>query len=153
VRRRELVLGAAGAILVRPASAAAVDGDPAIVARLMLREESAAYAYRHRPFADFELHEADHARALRTHLSALGRSAPEPPRDASQLDRAARRVVEADAVLDAQIELEGSLLAAYREALIAIAEPSILRTAATIAASHAQHEALLRREAGLGPPS
>jgi Ferritin-like domain len=151
VRRRDLVLAAAAAALARPGTAAAAAGDLEIVERLIVAEQGAAFAYRLRP--GFALHEDKHARALRSQLSALGRAGPEPPQDPSELARPARRVVEAGdgAVLDAQIELEASLLAAYREALVELVEPSILRTAATIAASHAQHHALLRRDAGLDP--
>jgi hypothetical protein len=54
-------------------------------------------------------------------------------------------------VLPAAIALEAALLAAYRDALVALAEPSILRTAATIAAAHAQHAALLRLAGGRDP--
>jgi ferritin-like protein len=154
VRRRELMLAAAGAALVRPGVAAAAQGEAEIVERLIVAEQQAAFAYQRRPApAGFALHEEQHASALRSQLSALGRAGPEPPRDRSALDRPARRVVEAGegALLRAQIQLEASLLAAYRQALVELVEPSILRTAATIAASHAQHDALLRREAGLDP--
>jgi ferritin-like protein len=150
VRRRELVLAAVGAAFARPAVAAAAAGEADIVMRLIVAEQQAAFAYRRRPGpADFGLHEEQHASALRSQLSALGRAGPESPRSPSELDGPARRVVEAGegAVLGAQIELEASLLAAYRRALVELAEPSILRTAATIAAGHAQHHALLRRRA------
>jgi hypothetical protein len=147
VGRRELLVAAASAALVRPAPAAAeVDRDPAILAGLVALEEAAAFAYRTqaRP-AVFALaaHETAHAEALRTHLAALGREGPRAPRTAAELDAPARRVVKAGD-LSAAVALEESLLAAYRDALAAIVEPSILRTAATIMASHAQHRALLR---------
>jgi len=142
-------------VLARPAAAAAQDGDPAIVGRLIAREESAAFAHRTAvPIAGLAAHEAAHAKALRTHLAALGRDGPPPPRDAAQLDGPAQRVVGASgpvATLDAAIAMEARLLDVYAAAMHALAEPSILRTAATILASHAQHHALLLREAGRDP--
>jgi hypothetical protein len=154
VTRRALVAAAAATALVRPSAAAAAIGarDSATVVRLIAREEAAALAYRGqaRPslFA-LAAHEAGHARALRAHLAALGH---EPP-PAATLDAAARCLGDArgDALLEAAIALETSLLAAYRDALVALVEPSILRTAATIAAAHAQHRALLRLAAGRDP--
>jgi len=163
VRRRDVVLAAAGAALARPAAAAAqLEGDPAIIDRLIAREEGAAYAHRvafaalapgSAP-AGFDAHEVAHARALRTHLAALGREGPEAPRSAAQLDPAALTLTEAagrTAILDAWIGLEASLVAAYRVALRDLAEPSIAQTAAAILAGHAQHRTLLRLEAGRDP--
>jgi hypothetical protein len=157
VRRRELVLAAAGAALARPAAAAAaLEGDPAILDRLIAREEAAAYAYGVAGLepTDFEAHEREHAQALRTHLAALGREGPEAPGTAAELDRPARALGQAagrPAVLDAAIALEASLLDAYRAALRELAEPSIAQTAATILAGHAQHRTLLRLESGRDP--
>jgi hypothetical protein len=156
--RRDLLAAAAAAALVRPtaASAAELAGDPAILDRLIAREEAAAFAYRgHARPAVFALaaDEADHARALRTQLAALSHEGPPAPERAAALDAPARRVAAArgESALVAAIALETSLLAAYRDALLRFAEPSILRTAATIMASHAQHRARLRLRAGLDP--
>jgi hypothetical protein len=143
VRRRELVLAAAAAALAKPAAAVAAAGDAEIVERLIVAEQEAAFAYA-RSATGFARHEQEHADALRSQLSALGRAGPEPPRDPSELAAPARRVA-VGGTPRAEIELEGSLLAAYRRALVELSEPSILRTAATIAASHAQHHALLLR--------
>jgi hypothetical protein len=148
ITRRRIFAAAAGAALVGPARAAAAGGDPAILAELIAREQAAAFAYhgQARP-ALFALAaaEAAHAGALRTQLAALGREGPEAPRRVAELDPSARRVAEATggAALTAAIALERSLVAAYRDALVALAEPSILRTAGTILASHAQHHAVL----------
>jgi Ferritin-like domain len=151
-RRRDLLVAAAATMLVRPAAAAAqLEGDPAILARLIAREDAAAFAYRDQAnpgvFA-IAAHEAAHAKALRTQLAALGHEGPPAPAQPTELDEPARRVAGArgESVLSAAIALEESLLAAYRDAVLNLAEPSILRTAATIMASHAQHHALL----GLG---
>jgi Ferritin-like domain len=148
-----MVAGAAAA-LARPARAAAQTGEPAVLRRLIVREEAAADAQRSRAAPSvFALatDEDDHAAALRTELAALGNPQPAPGRP--EHDAAARRLLEADGadLLDAAIALEASLLASYEQALRTITEPSILRTAATIMASHAQHHALLRLRAGLDP--
>lgn len=171
LRRRELVLAgaAAAAVLARPPVALAATGgdDGAILLGLIGREESARFAaesawaaIRYQTsgaLSGFDVQEAEHAKALRTQLDALGRKWPPPPAAAAQLDAPARRVVEAAGVggstarlvattLAAWIELEASLLRDYHAAVIRLGEPSILRTVATILASHAQHHALLRQE-------
>jgi hypothetical protein len=149
--RRTALAAAAAGVLVRPARArAASDGDAAVLIRLIGLEEGAASAYRLAALGPPVVTDAeDHAKALRTHLEALGRGAP--------ADRApegvARRLAGARGPerLHAAIALEGSLVAAYRTALLALEEPSILQTAGTILASHAQHRALLLRRAGRDP--
>lgn len=158
MRRRDLVLAAAGAALARPtAAAAALEGDAAILDRLIAREQAAAYAHRAAfvpELAGFDAHEAEHARALRTQLAALGREGPAAPRTAAELDSPARALADAagrPAILDTAIALEASLVDAYRAALRKLAEPSIARTAASILAGHAQHRTLLRVEAGRDP--
>lgn len=135
MRRRDVLLAAAGAALARPAVASAAEGD--VLDRLIRREEAAALAYEQHGMTLAARHAADHAKALRTHVAALGRAGPAPASAPSRIGT--------------PLALGRSLLAAYEDALSALAEPSILRTAATIAASHAQHLALLRREAGQDP--
>ena len=73
---------------------------------------------------------------MRTQLDALGRR-PAP----RGLDAPARRLVEADEddQLDAAVALETSLVDEYSAALADLADASVLQTAATILASHAQH--------------
>jgi ferritin-like protein len=142
VRRRELIAAGGMALLARPASAAAQRSDIAVLIKLVAREEAAAEAYGTaagevlpRIYND----ELDHAAALRTQLDALGR------RPAQRgLDAPARRVVEASDKQGAAIDLEQSLVRDYSAALVDIADPSVLQTAATILASHAQHLARLR---------
>jgi ferritin-like protein len=144
MNRREALAAAALAALVAPAGARAQRSDIAVLIRLLVREEAAAEAYGSgagvvgiRLYGD----ERDHAAALRTHLDALGRR-PAP----RGLDAPARKLVEAGdgERLDAAIALESSLVDEYAEALVDIADPSVLQTAATILASHAQHLALMR---------
>jgi hypothetical protein len=145
VRRRELIAAGGLALLARPASASAQRFDIAVLLKLVAREEAAAEAYGAgkgvvvAAYSD----ELAHAEALRTHLDALGRR-PAP----RGLDAPARRLMEAegDARLEAAIALEESLVRDYSEALVDLADPSVLQTAATILASHAQH--LARQRAG-----
>jgi hypothetical protein len=145
VRRRELIAAGGLALLARPASASAQRSDIAVLLKLVAREEAAAEAYGAgkgvvvAAYSD----ELAHAEALRTHLDALGRR-PAP----RGLDAPARRFMEAegDARLEAAIALEESLVRDYSEALVDLADPSVLQTAATILASHAQH--LARQRAG-----
>jgi hypothetical protein len=49
------------------------------------------------------------------------------------------------------VALESSLIEEYRTALGELRDPGILRTAATILASHSQHRARARVEADLDP--
>lgn len=143
MRRRELMAAAGLALLARPAGASAQRSDTAVLIKLVAREEAAAEVYGAgkavvvAPYGD----ELAHAQALRTQLDALGRR-PAP----RGLDAPARRLMEAegDARLDAAIALEQSLVDEYSGALADIADPSVLQTAATILASHAQHLARLR---------
>ena len=143
MRRRELIAAAALAAVAAPATARAQRSDTAVLLRLVAREEAAAKVYGAgkgvvvAPYGD----ELAHAAALRTHLDALGRR-PAP----RGLDAPARRLMEAegDARLDAAIALEASLVEEYSAALTDLADPSVLQTAATILASHAQHLARLR---------
>jgi Ferritin-like domain len=151
VRRRHLLAAAAGAVLARPALASAQDSDPAILDDLIAREEAAALAHR-RAGSGIEAHETAHAMALRTQLGAFGRAAPAGPRDSAGLQGAARRLAEAgEGWLPAAIALEEELIRAYREAVVRLVEPSVLQTAATILAAHAQHRARLLAEAGRPP--
>jgi hypothetical protein len=144
MNRREAIAAAALAALVAPAGARAQRSDIAVLIRLVAREEAAAEAYGSgaavgvdRLYGD----ELDHAAALRTHLDALGRR-PAP----RGLDAPARKLLEAedDEQLEAAIALESSLVDEYARALADIADPSVLQTAATILASHAQHLARMR---------
>jgi Ferritin-like domain len=140
VRRRELIAAGGVALLAWPAVASAQRSDIAVLIKLLAREEAAAEAYSTgellpRIYND----ELDHAAALRTHLDALGRR-PAP----RGLDAPARRVAEATDRVVAAIALEESLVREYSAALVDLADPSVLQTAATILASHAQHLARLR---------
>jgi hypothetical protein len=151
VRRRELLLAGAGALLVHPARAVAADRDPELLLELVAREDAAALAYERaapEPLPGVAAQERDHGAALRTMLDAFGRKAPPV-----ELDAPARRLAEAsgDATLDAAIALEASLVEAYSAALLEFEEEGVLRSAASIMASHAQHHVRMRSLAGLDP--
>lgn len=144
MNRREALAAAAVATLVAPAAARAQRSDIAVLIRLVAREEAAAEAYGSGAgelVPRLHQDELDHAAALRTQLDALGRR-PAP----RGLDAPARRVAEAgpEDRLEAAIALESSLIEDYSEALADIADPSVLQTAATILASHAQHLVRMR---------
>jgi hypothetical protein len=157
VRRRELIAAGALALVARPAAALgatlAHDGD--VIKPLIAREEGAAFAYRGAVPSgapDLAAHADDHAAALRTELQALGRGTA--PVSADALDAPTRRVAEAGTAAqrqDAAIALEAHLVAAYRNAVLQLSEPGILKTAATILAGHAQQHALLLQLAGRDP--
>jgi hypothetical protein len=136
VTRRHLIALAAVALarVGGSASAAAAEPDDAeILLRLIAREEAAAAAHGGGVVA---ADEQDHARALRTLLDALGRVAPPGPDSAPGQDAVA---------------LESSLIEEYRTALLELRDPSILRTAGTILASHSQHRVRARLDADLDP--
>jgi hypothetical protein len=143
VRRRDVIAAAALAALVAPGTARAQRSDIAVLIKLVAREEAAAEVYGAGKAVVVAAYrdETAHAEALRTHLDALGRR---PARRG--LDAPARRLMEAegDARLEAAIALETSLVEEYSSALADIADPSVLQTAGTILASHAQHLARLR---------
>jgi hypothetical protein len=157
VRRRELLLAGAGALLARPAVAAAatLDENGDAIKPLIAREEGAQFAYRGaipRGAPDLAKTAGDHAAALRTQLQALGRGTM--PISAAQVDPLARRVAEAPtarARLEAATALEADLVRTYHAALLELTEPGILQTAATILACHAQQRALLGRLGGGDP--
>ena len=157
MRRRELLAAGAAALLVRPAAAtgATLDHDGDVIKPLIAREEGAEFAYRGAVPAgapDLGAHARDHAAALRTEFQALGRGTT--PITIDQLDAPARRLAEAGTPakrLAAAIALEADLVGAYRAAVVALSEPGILETVATILASHAQQHALLAHLAGRDP--
>jgi hypothetical protein len=157
VRRRELLLAGAGALLARPAAAAAatLDQNGDVIKPLIAREEAAQFAYRGaipRGAPQLARTAGDHAAALRTQLQALGRGTT--PITADRIDPYARRLADAstaDAQLAAAIALESDLVRAYQSAVVKLTQPGILQTTATILACHAQQHALLSRLAGDDP--
>jgi hypothetical protein len=157
VRRRELLLATAAA-LVTPASAVAApptEGD--VLLDLMRREQSAKLAYgaalktlgsqAPQELVTIRGHESDHADALATQLAAVGLGRPlRPP-----LTGTARQLAEAPdrrAVLALAVKLEDELVDAYRRSLVLLPDAKIAMTVATILASHAQHRFIVGLAAG-----
>jgi hypothetical protein len=147
LRRREVFAAALAGGLAVPAAARAQDDDDPILRRLIAREDAAAIAYKGVSLpgiGDASAQDKDHAQALRVQLQALI-TPRQPWVTADELDPAARRLNEAvgEERHVAAVALETELIAAYRDALLVIVEPAILKTAATILACHAQRRALL----------
>jgi hypothetical protein len=156
MRRRELLLAAAG-VLAAPATASAAPTEGDVLLELMGLEQSAKAAYGAAirgigaeaapELATVRRHESDHADALATELAAVGLARPRRPKlagTAAQLAHAPDR----GAVLDAAVKLEGELVDAYRAALADLPDAKVAMTAATILAAHSQHRLILRLAAG-----
>ncbi len=152
MRRRGLLLAAAG-LLAAPAGArAAAPTEGAVLLDLIRREQSAKLAYGAvlktlGSQAPLELvtirrHESDHADALATELAAVGLGRPlRPP-----LEGTAQQLAEASdrrAVLALAVRLEDELVDAYRQSLVLLPDAKNAMTVATILASHAQHRFIL----------
>ena len=146
MRRRELLAAAAVAVVARPAAAvAAADATADILVRLIALEEAAALALPRRgglprcPASPSQ--EADHAKALRTDLEALGGRAPSARRPTSRRSPGST----------ARSRSRRGWSPPTGQALVDLEELGLLQTVATILASHAQHHALLLRAAGRDP--
>jgi hypothetical protein len=147
VTRREALLAAAGAALLRAPAAHAQDPDLAMVQRLLARERGAARAYGRATAlpaaAQLAAQDAQHARVLATHVEAFGTQAPPPPRALDPL--AARLAAASDraAARQAALALEADLIYAYEEALKMLVEPNTAMVVARVLASHGQQRVLL----------
>jgi hypothetical protein len=157
VRRRELLLAAAGLLAVPSvAEAAPTEGD--VLLDLMRREQSAKLAYADAlkalgSGAPIELvtirrHESDHADALATELAAVGLGRPIAPRTLAGAAAGLSGARDRAEALDRAVELEDELVRAYLEALNGLPDPKVAMTAATILASHSQHRLILGLAAG-----
>jgi hypothetical protein len=155
MRRRELLLAAAG-LLALPAPARAAgptEGD--VLGDLIGREQAAVVAYgaalralgatAPQELVTVHAQESAHADALATLLAAVGLPRPRAPRPqgaAAQLAAA----TDLDAARRAAVALEQELVAAYKSALPQLPDPKIAMSAATILASHAQHRLIVSRD-------
>ena len=135
-----LALGRAG-----PAAARGADEGRALT-ELIRAEEDAVFVYRTAGIADvaatFAEHDTEHARALASHLEALGMPIPGPTRGRDDLAPDGLAVLQApagEARLRTAIAYERSLIAGGVRRLGALEQPNTVRTAATVLASHAQH--------------
>ena len=161
-RRAALAAGLSGAaaLALGPAAAAARGtGEGAALTALARAEEESAYVYRTTGsghILSLAEQEDEHAKALAVQLEALGLPSPQPARGRDGLPPAALRVFGArgsEARLRAAIAWEQALIDGCARRLAALEEPGAIRTVATIMAGHAQHQAMLRRLAGLDPLS
>jgi hypothetical protein len=158
MRRRELLIAAAGtALLVPAAHASAAADEGTLLVGLWRREMAAAFAYGMAGtgvMSTLHAHETDHAAALATELAAVALSTPSPPKHVSDLDIAAERLALAnrrEEALAAAISLELGMNELYRDALPGLQDAKIAMTAATILGSHAQHLLILRDQAESHP--
>jgi hypothetical protein len=138
--------GAAGLALARAAPAGARGaGEGRALMELIRAEEDAAFVYRSAGLdGATALPEQDgaHARALATHLEALGMQAPDATRGRDDLPPEALALLAAPAGgarLRAAMAYERALIAGCAQRLPALEEPGTVRTVATVMASHAQH--------------
>ena len=160
ILRRAVLAGASALAFTRAAPAAARSrGEGTALTGLAHAEEQAAYVYRTAELGGLERaladQDAERARALAVLLEALGLAIPEAVDDRDGLPAAALAVLDArgSAGLRAAIAYEQTLIDACAAALGRLEEPNAIRTVATVLAGHAQHQALLRREAGIDPLS
>ena len=162
-RREAIAAGLAGAVAlaVAPAVSAAPKPDPgAALAALVRAEEDAIFVYLNAGLSEvggrLAAQDGQHARALETHLEALGLPMPGPTRGRDALGPAARAVLAADGGRDrsrAAIAFEQSLIDGCAARLDQLEEAGIVRTVATVMAGHAQHQVLHARAAGEDPLS
>jgi hypothetical protein len=156
-RRAVLAAGLSGAAAVAIGARAAVaaegpDPGPALAA-LVAAEQDAAFVYRTAALDDaarLAEQEEEHARALASHLQAVGLEVPGPRRSPAGLPPEALAVLEGGTRaerLRAAAAYERTLMAGCATRLAPLEEPGIVRTLATVMASHAQHLALHERAA------
>jgi Ferritin-like domain len=151
--RRRAFGAALAASLAAPASArAATEGQ--LLTGLWKREMAARFAYGMVPgelASTLRVHDGRHAAALATELAAVGLGQPKVPQGIADLDSTAEQLARAkgDAVVPAALALEADLIEIYQQALPALRDAKVAMTAATILASHAQHQFMLRAHHGL----
>jgi len=147
-RREALAAGLAGLgalALAGPAAARGTD-EGRTLTELVRAEEDAAFVYDAAGLdgaaTTFSEQDTEHARAIATHLEALGLPTPGPTRGRDDLPPEALAVLEAtgeQARRQAAMAYERSLIAGCLQRLGALERPNTVRTVATVMASHAQH--------------
>jgi hypothetical protein len=146
-RRRFLAAAGAGALLLAaPPAAVALDrkkgaDEPGALAALLTAELHAAYAYERAGRRELARQEDEHAKALASLLDALGRPIPLAPSSPEQLGPLGAAA--AGGSVDAALALEKALIDGCRRRIADVGDPNMVRTIATIMASHAQHLALM----------
>lgn len=157
IQRRALLAGAVLALSGAAPAAARGRGEGEALTALVRAELEAVYVYRTAGLGGLATALADQdlerARALATQLEALAMPIPGPVRGRDGLPTAALAVLDArgNAALRAAVAYEQRLIDGCTDALDALEEPNVIRTVATVLAGHAQHQALIRREAGEEP--
>jgi rubrerythrin len=154
LNRRKAIVLAAGAVLVRPASAAAQTSDVDQLERLLALERRLQSLYETalerdavEPAVGETLleHEREHLRGLEMALRARGRRSPRATVPPPQVGTAfASRPAFARFAIDAETETVG----AYQEALTTLRNTRLLLPLGSIMASGAQHVVALRQAAG-----
>ncbi len=143
-RRAALAAGAALALGARPALARGASEGEALT-ELIRAEEDAAFVYAEAGLdgaAALAPQDIEHARALASHLEALGMPIPGPTRGRGDLAPEALAVLDASGGPErrrAAMAYERSLIAGCLQRLPRLGEPDTVRTVATVMASHAQH--------------
>jgi hypothetical protein len=136
--------GAAGLAVAAPARARGASEGGALT-ELIRAEEDAMLVYteaRLEGAAALAPQDAQHAKALASHLEALGMPVPGPTRGRDDLSPEALAVLEATGDRQrrkAAMAYERSLIAGCLQRLPRLEEPNTVRTVATVMASHAQH--------------
>jgi hypothetical protein len=154
VRSRRQLLVAAGAAAVALGPGAAVAGaldrkkgidEPGALTALLTAELHAAFAYERCGLdhgRELARQDGEHARALASLLDALGRTIPRAPSSPEQLQRSAAALLRSPGP-SAAAALERALIAGCATQITRVGDPGMVRTIATIMASHAQHLALM----------
>jgi hypothetical protein len=150
--RRAFIAAGAAALTLGPGAAAASALDrkkgtdePGALTALLTAELHAAYAYERSGLAAgrrLAAQEDQHAKALASLLYALGHPIPAAPASPAQLQPSAAALLR-DRSVDAAIALERALIAGCAAQIGRVGDPGMIRTVATVMASHAQHRALL----------
>ena len=142
--RRTAIAAGAAALTLGPGAAAtnALDrrkgiDEPGALTALLTAELHAAFAYE-RFDPRIARQEADHAKALASLLDALGRPIPAEPASAAQLQPSARALAETPG-REAAVALERALIEGCKRQIGKLGDPGMVRTVATVMASHAQH--------------
>jgi hypothetical protein len=145
---RRAFLAAAGAAALALGPGAGVAGaldrkkgidEPGALTALLTAELHAAYAYERSGDRRLAEQEDAHARALASLLDALGRPIPLAPASPEQLQPSAKALLESGGARAAAIALERALIEGCARGIAKLGDPSMIRTVATIMASHAQH--------------
>jgi hypothetical protein len=137
--------GAAGLAVAAPAARARGASEGEALTDLIRAEEDAVFVYTEARLdgaAALAPQDTEHAKALASHLEALGMPVPGPTRGRDDLAPEALAVLEATGDQErrrAAMAYERSLIAGCLQRLPRLEEPNTVRTVATVMASHAQH--------------